>query len=83
MEDEGSEVGREARGRGFLYDARRRYIEARRSTRIFAAFVGLLLLGFVAYIVLASTATFVAIDANDDAAHKTAPQPITPAPAKK
>jgi hypothetical protein len=59
--------------RGFLTDVRQRYREAKRSTRIFGAFVGVLLLGFVAYFVIASIATFVAIDANEDAAHTPAP----------
>ena len=67
MEAKGSEE------RGFLSDVRHRYREANRSTRIFGAFVGVLLLGFVAYFIIASMATFIAIDANEDASHTPAP----------
>ena len=65
--------------RGFLFDARRQYREAGRGTRIFAAFVGLALLAFVAYMIFASVVTYVAIDANEEAAHSRAPQTTAPA----
>ena len=65
-------------GHGFLANARRRYREAGRSARIFGALAGLALLAFVAYIILASAATYTAIDANEDAAHTRGPTTTAP-----
>jgi hypothetical protein len=60
--------------RGFFGAARRRFGGARRSTRIFGAFLGAALLAYVAYVVVASVATFSAIETNEDASRTTAPQ---------